>query len=226
MPAQPSHEPPQRAGGRADDTGPAERRADARRNRARILQAAQEAFADKGIDVPLTAVARRAGVGAATLYRHFPTRAALVSAAFAEQLSVCVAALDEALDDPDPLRGLRNLLEQVCAMQATDRGFAAAFMEHFPDALDYDQESARAEDGLALLIERGQRTGQLRADVAPADVTLLLLANRGLAGQPEDTALAASSRLLAHFLRSAQTRYTSPMPPPPHLGLHKVHPHL
>lgn len=154
-----------------------------------------------------------------------PTRAALVTATFVEQLTVCAAALDEALDDPDPLRGLRTLLEQVCAMQATDRGFAAAFMGHFPDALDYDQERARAEDGLARLIERGKRTGQLRDDVDPADITLLLLANRGLARQPEDIALAASRRLLAHFLRSSQTRHASPLPPPPPLGLHRIHPH-
>ncbi|MEU7455980.1 helix-turn-helix domain-containing protein [Streptosporangium roseum] len=188
-----------------------------------MLRAAREAFASQGIDVPLTTVARRAGVGAATLYRHFPTRATLVTAAFAEQLAVCVTALDDALCDPDPLRGLHTLLEKVCTMQATDRGFAAAFMNHFPDALDYDQESARAEDGLAQLIRHAKKTGQLRDDVHPTDITLLLLANGGLAGQPRDIALAASRRLLAHFLRSSQTRHSGPLPPPAPLRLDRIH---
>ncbi|MGW7674333.1 TetR/AcrR family transcriptional regulator [Streptomyces sp. NPDC054775] len=189
-------------------------RADARRNRARLLEAAREAFAGQGIDVPLTTVARRAGVGAATLYRHFPTRATLVTAAFAEQLALCANALDDALNDPDPLHGLRTLLEKVCTMQATDRGFAAAFMDRFPDVLDYDREGARAEDGLTRLIHDAKNTGQLRDDVDPTDITLFLLANSGLAGQPRDIALAASRRLLSHFLRSAQTQHPGPLPSP------------
>ncbi|WP_411076339.1 TetR/AcrR family transcriptional regulator [Streptomyces sp. cmx-4-7] len=222
MPAQPSHKPLPPAEDRPGDTDTTDLRADARRNRARILEAAREAFAGQGIDVPLTAVARRAGVGTATLYRHFPTRATLVTAAFAQQLSICATALETALDDPDPLHGLHTLLEKVCTMQATDRGFATAFMDRFPDALDYHQESARAEDDLARLIQHAKKTGQLRDDIDPSDVTLLLLANSGLAGLPPDIALAASRRLLAHFLRSAQTRHPGPLPPPAPVGLHRI----
>ncbi|MFG3104997.1 TetR/AcrR family transcriptional regulator [Streptomyces sp. NPDC048182] len=212
MPAQPSHNPP------AEPL-----RADARRNRERILDAARETFAARGIDAPMSAVARRAGVGAATLYRHFPTRAALVTAAFAEQLALCAAALDDALADPDPGRGLRVLLEKVCAMQVTDRGFGAAFMAEFPDAFDYEGERDRAEHGLTRLVRRARDTGRLRADFALSDIMLVLLAGTGLAGQPPETALPASRRLLAHLFRSfAPEGAATPLPPPAGLGLRHV----
>ncbi|GAA3311335.1 hypothetical protein GCM10020295_80740 [Streptomyces cinereospinus] len=71
-------------------------------------------------------------MGVATLYRRFPTRAALVTAAFTDQLALCAGALDDALRDPDPWHGLCLLLEKVCTMQAADRGFAGAFLAQFP----------------------------------------------------------------------------------------------
>ncbi|MEV0580677.1 helix-turn-helix domain-containing protein [Streptomyces sp. NPDC050392] len=217
MPAQPSQ--------KASAAAPAAAlRADARHNRDRILDAAREAYAAHGIDVPVTTIARRAGVGVATLYRRFPTRAALITEAFAEQLALCVAALDDALDDPDPWRGFCTLVEKVCAMQATDRGFTAAFLSRFPDAVDFDGERARAEAGIARLVRRAQDAGRLRADFAPSDVTLLLLANCGVTeGSPEVSA-AASRRLVGYLLQSFRADRTTPLPPPAPLELHRIHP--
>ncbi|MFJ6129186.1 TetR/AcrR family transcriptional regulator [Streptomyces griseoviridis] len=197
-------------------------RADARRNRERIIEAARETFSAQGVDAPLSAVARRAGVGMATLYRRFPTRAALVEAAFAEQLSVCASAFEEALADPDPGRGLYVLLEKVCTTQVTDRGFGSAFMTRFPDALDHGQERALAEEGLRRLVQRAREAGQLRDDFDPADITLLLLAHAGLAGQPRDTALAASRRLLAYLFQAFRSEEWGPLPPPAPLTLTEV----
>ncbi|MGW9453325.1 TetR/AcrR family transcriptional regulator [Streptomyces sp. NPDC055632] len=226
MPAQPSHkahQPPSGDDPAAEGVG---LRADARHNRERILEAAREAFTQQGIDVPLSAVARRAGVGVATLYRRFPTRAALVTAAFTEQLTLCATALDDALRHPDPWHGMRLLLEKVCTMQAVDRGFAGAFLAHFPDTLDYEHRRARAEDGLSKLVQRAKNTGQLRADFDPSDITLLLLANGSLAGQPQETALAASRRLLAYFLQSMRSHdHAEPLPPAAPMGLQQIHPH-
>ncbi|WP_438494300.1 TetR/AcrR family transcriptional regulator [Streptomyces asiaticus] len=198
-------------------------RADARRNRDRILEAAREAFTIHGIDVPITTIARRAGVGAATLYRHFPTRASLVTEAFAAQMASCVAALDDALADPDPWRGLCSVIEKVCAMQATDRGFTAAFLSQFPDAVDHERDRTRAERGLAQLVQRAKDTGQLRADFHPADVTLLLLANSGVVGESQQVSLAASRRLAAYLLQSFRSGHTEPLPPPAPLGLQHIH---
>lgn len=80
-------------------------RSDAQDNRDRILAVAREAFAAEGLDVPMRALARRAGVGPATLYRRFPTKEALVVEVFAEQMAACTAAVDAGLADPDPWRG-------------------------------------------------------------------------------------------------------------------------
>src|SRR5688572_30625533 len=103
-------------------------RADARENRARVLTVARELFAERGLDVPMAAIARRAGVGIATLYRRFPTKESLVREAFTEQFALCQAVIDEALTDPDPWRGFCTVIEKVCLLQASDRGFTAAFV--------------------------------------------------------------------------------------------------
>ncbi|WP_405502853.1 helix-turn-helix domain-containing protein [Streptomyces niveus] len=227
MPAQPSRKPgppAETAETAATDTDAATPlRADAQHNRDRILEVAREAFTTQGTDVPLTAIARRAGVGPATLYRRFPTRASLVSEAFAEQLSICVSVLDEALADPDPWRGLCTVIEQVCAMQATDRGFTAAFFSEFPDAVDYNRERTRAEEGLERLVRRAKDAGQLREDFDPADITLLLLANSGVVEESRQVSLAASRRLVAYLLQSFRPEHTQPLPPPAPLGLQQLH---
>ncbi|MFJ2738571.1 TetR/AcrR family transcriptional regulator [Streptomyces sp. NPDC087440] len=194
-------------------------RADARHNRAQLLSAAREAYAVNGTDVPSSAIARKAGVGAATLYRHFPTRDSLIAAAFSEQLGQCVAALDDALEDDDPWRGLRTVLTRVCRMQAQDRGFSAAFLSRFPDAPGLHRERARAEESLALLVQRAKDSGQLRADFEPSDVTLLLLAINGVLRDSPAESLAASDRLLAYFLQSCLPTDGPPLPPPARLRL-------
>jgi AcrR family transcriptional regulator len=215
MPAQPSRNPPP-----PPPPSPYRgKRADAQHNRARLLQAAREAYALNGTDVPSSTIARRAAVGAATLYRHFPTRGSLIAAAFSEQLAQCVAALDEALQDDDPWHGLRNVLTKVCRMQAQDRGFSAAFLSQFPDAPNFHRERARAEAGLAQLVQRAKDTGQLRKDFDPSDVTLLLLANNGVVQQSPEVAMTASRRLLAYFLQSCQTTDGTPLPQPAPLRL-------
>jgi AcrR family transcriptional regulator len=107
-------------------------RADARQNRDRIVEVARALFAERGLDVPMAAIARRAGVGVATLYRRFPTKESLVAEVFADQFAACVSVVDEALADPDPWRGFCTLVEKVCAMQAVDRGFSAAVVASLP----------------------------------------------------------------------------------------------
>ncbi|MFD7431950.1 TetR/AcrR family transcriptional regulator [Streptomyces sp. NPDC059818] len=223
MPAQSSRKRTAPAAEPMPSTSSAGLRADARHNRDRILEAAREAYAAHGIDVPVTTIARRAGVGVATLYRRFPTRDALVTEAFSEQLALCVAVLDEALRDPDPWRGFCSLIEKVCAMQATDRGFTAAFLSRFPDAVDFGGQRACAEEGIAQLVRRAQESGQLRADFHPTDVTLLLLANSGVAGESPEVSAVASRRLTGYLLQSFRVGRAAPLPPPAPLELRRVH---
>lgn len=220
MQAQPSHNPPPTGPRPATDA----LRADARENRERILRAAREAYALHGIDVPISAIARRAGVGVATLYRRFPTRTSLISEAFAEQLAECAGVLDEALEDSDPWHGFCTVFRKVCAMQAADRGFTHAFLSRFPGETAYAGERDRAEEGLALLVRRAQKAGALRPDFDVSDVVLVLLANSGVTSGAGPEAAAASRRLVGYLLESFRaTPSPHPLPPPAGLELNRLH---
>ena len=194
-------------------------RADARENRARVLAVARELFAERGLEVPMAAIARRAGVGVATLYRRFPTKESLVMEAFTEQFAVCRAVIEEALTEPDPWRGFCTVLEKVCLLQVTDRGFTAAFVASFPDM--HSEVRERTWHGFAALVQRAKDSGQLRADFSPHDLTLVLLANSGLAGVPVEVAVAASQRLVAYLLEAFRAG-TDELPPPVPLSLDLV----
>ena len=98
-------------------------RADAARNRARLLVAAREVFAERGLDATMDEVARRAGVGVGTAYRRFRNRDELIAALFEERFEEFMGVLDKALADDDAWRGLSGFLERSMEMQAEDRGF-------------------------------------------------------------------------------------------------------
>ncbi|MEV0390296.1 helix-turn-helix domain-containing protein [Nonomuraea sp. NPDC050643] len=199
---------------RHSETAAVELRADARDNRHRILEAAREAFATRGLDVPMAAVARRAGVGVATLYRRFPSRESLVTEVFADQMAACGSAVEEALADPDPWRAFQTVIEKVCAMQVADQGFTEAFLTAFPEAIDYERERSRAEAGFADVVRRAKEAGRLRADFATADLVLLLRANCGVAAEPGEAAAVGSRRLVAYLLQSFRAENAAPLPPP------------
>jgi AcrR family transcriptional regulator len=197
-----------------------ELRSDARDNRDRILQVARTIFAEEGIDVPMREVARRAGVGPATLYRRFPTKEALVTETFREQMAACNALVDAAVADPDPWRGLRTVIEQVSAMHAEDRGFTAAFVSAFPQAVDFAQERSRALRALSGLIRRAKDAGGLRRDFVLDDLVMLIMANSGIRAASREAVVAASRRVVALQLRSISTRPDDgPLPPAVRLPL-------
>ncbi|MEO3744807.1 helix-turn-helix domain-containing protein [Plantactinospora sp. B5E13] len=189
-------------------------RTDAAANRARILQVAREAFAADGLDVPMNEIARRAGLGIATLYRRFPTKEDLVTEAFTEQLAECSGVLDTALADPDPWRGFCRLLVEVCTMQARDRGFSAAFLTTFPRTVEFTALRERAERGFAELVRRAQDAGALRRDFEPADLSLILLANGGIRAATPEATVAASRRLVAYLLQAFRAGSAAPLPRP------------
>src|ERR1700754_1301964 len=99
-------------------------RADAERNRTALLTAAREVFGEHGLDASLDEIARRAGVGNATLYRRFPSRRDLIAEVFAGQMTEWVDLSELALADPDPWNGFLTYVTRVCEMQATDRGLS------------------------------------------------------------------------------------------------------
>jgi AcrR family transcriptional regulator len=174
-------------------------RSDAQDNRDRIMVVAREAFATEGLDVPMREIARRAGVGPATLYRRFPTKEALVVEAFSEQMIACTAAVDEGLAHPDSWQGFCRTVEKVCLLHVLDRGFAAAFTTAYPRAIDFASVRDKSFRSLAELISRAKATGGLRADFSVDDVVLLLMASGGVRhGTP-----AVARRLATLFLEGA-----------------------
>jgi AcrR family transcriptional regulator len=200
----PAHEPSARA-----------LRADAERNRERILAAAREVFAERGLDAPFEAIAQRAEVGQATLYRRFPRREDLIAACFAPKLAEYAAALEDALAAPDAWTGFCGFLEHVCAMQAADQGVQDVLTTTFPTAREVEAQRAHAFERLTALIRRAQSQGGLRADFVPEDVVLLLLANAGVVRAMRHAAPDAWRRFVGLMLDALRADRAHPLPPPP-----------
>jgi AcrR family transcriptional regulator len=190
-------------------------RADAKRNRERVVAAAREVFAERGLDASTNEVARRAGVGVATLFRRFPTRDELVAAVFAEKMAGYTRAIDEALTDPDPWHGFCRYIEQVCQMQADDRGFADVLTMTFPTAKAFEEERNRSVRALAKLLARAKAAGRLRDDFAHQDVPLMLMANAGVVTATRDAAPDAWRRLVGYLLQAFAAEAAHPLPAPP-----------
>ena len=156
-------------------------RADAQRNRAALLAAAREVFGEHGLDASLDEIARRAGVGNATLYRRFPTRRDLIAEVFAGQMTGYVELADAALADPDPWHAFVGYLTSLFEMQATDRGLSELLVT---SSFEDDERLAALLDtarrGATEVIRRAQEVGRLRADFTRQDLRLLMRANAGV----------------------------------------------
>ncbi len=146
-------------------------RADAQRNRDKLLAAATEAFAEGGEDVALETIAARAGVGIGTLYRHFPSREALVVAAYQHEVDALCAAAGELLATQPADEALRAWAARFADYIATKRGMGDALRSAVAsDAPLFAETRARIVGALQLLLDAGVAAGTLRADVTPDDV--------------------------------------------------------
>ncbi len=190
-------------------------RADAERNRERILAAAREVFAESGLDAPFEAIAARAGVGQATLYRRFPRREDLIVACFAPKLAEYAAAVEDALAAPDAWTGFCAFVEHVCAMQAADQGVQDVLTTTFPTARAVEAQRAHAFERLTELIRRAQAQGKLRTDFVPEDVVLLLMANAGVVRAMRHAAPDAWRRFVGLMLDALRADRAHLLPPPP-----------
>ena len=149
-------------------------RADAARNRTRVLDAARTAFAEQGLDVGVEEIARRAGVGKGTLYRRFPTKEALVQAIFDDILADYEALADEAVAHAEPGLAFANFLDAAARMQATNQGFYDVVTQRLgTSALSTDQRR-RFIAAAAHPLRRAQEAGRVRADLVAEDIQLML----------------------------------------------------
>jgi AcrR family transcriptional regulator len=166
-------------------------RADARRNRERLVDVAREAFAEHGADAPMDDIARRAGVGAGTLYRHFPTREALLLAVYRSDIETIAERARTLGADLPPLEALTAWLREQLTYISHRHGIGAAIKKMLgseTETLDYCRDTMRAAAG--GLLERAQQAGLVRADAEPATVLRLVHAV-GLASEtaPEQAEL-------------------------------------
>jgi AcrR family transcriptional regulator len=187
------------------------RRADAERNRTRILAAARELFAERGLDASMPELAERAGVGVGTLYRAFPDKDHLLGAILAERMRWYAAQIELAAQADDPWEAFTEVVWKGAALHVTDR----AFHECAPEAFDLDEireAKHRTLDALQRLIERAQAAGDMRRDVVAEDLPMLLkgvgLARAAYPG-------AAWERHLAVVIDGLRAQGATPLPTKP-----------
>ena len=150
-------------------------RRDAEQNRQRLLDAAADVFADRGLEASVDEIARAAGVGMGTLYRRFPTKDALISALVHDVLSTMLEIAREGTARSDGT-GLEYFLEAVSAYQAAHRGCLARLWNAGPEH-ELVQEIRRL---IEVMLSEAKRHGKVRADITGADVTIALWAIRGI----------------------------------------------
>jgi AcrR family transcriptional regulator len=190
-------------------------RADAERNRTAILTAAQEVFAEHGLKAPLEEIAARAGVGIATLYRRFPDRQQLVAAALTGKLTQYAEAAGQALAVVDPWAGFASFAEQVCEMQADDRGLSDLLCMTLPAGEHVEQLRRQANDQVVELIDRAKAAGELRADFVGEDLLLLLIASAAIVHVTRHDAPHTWRRFVALMLDAFRQHDAPALPRPP-----------
>jgi AcrR family transcriptional regulator len=150
-------------------------RADAQRNRERLLEVAARVFSQAGPDVTLEAIAKEAGVGIGTLYRHFPTREALVDAAYRNELARLCDSVDDLLRELPPDKALRAWMDHFVDYMTTKRGMGDALRALIASGGDpFSESRVRLTDAVETLLDAGAAANVLRSDVQPDDVLLSL----------------------------------------------------
>lgn len=151
-------------------------RADALRNREKLVAAAREAFDEGGIETSLERIAQRAGVGIGTLYRHFPSREELVAAVYASRLDELLGAVEPLTAQHGPSAALREFIGRYAGFVRAKRGLAESLRAGaLREAATAAQTRERVNEAIGRLLRAGAADGSLRQDLDPDDVTSLLV---------------------------------------------------
>ena len=148
-------------------------RADAERNRQRLLAAAKDLFATRGLDITLDEIARHAGVGTGTAYRRFPNKDALIDALMVDRIGEIAALAEECLEDPDPWRGLTEFFERALALMAADRGLKEVVFSSGRGRERSHHARSRIGPVVGKLVRRALEAGSVRSDLSTSDVPLI-----------------------------------------------------
>jgi AcrR family transcriptional regulator len=162
---------------------PVPQRADARRNRERIVKAARRCFARDGLDAPMEEIARTAGVGVGTVYRHFPTKDELVEALASERFERLRELALEALADDDAWRAFDTFIRKAAKIQTEDRALSEVLVSR-------PQTMTRAGTRVGMLeltdqvLKRAQKAGVVRKDADARDIPMIMCALAGTMRNP------------------------------------------
>jgi AcrR family transcriptional regulator len=177
-------------------TRPRALRADAERNRLHVLRVAQEVFATEGLAVPIDAIARRAGLGVGTLYRHFPTKEALFEAIVVGRMEKLVEDAKAVAKARDPGGAFFGFLTRIVEEGAAKKDFLTALAGTSVALERITAIKGRMKRALAVLLERAQDAGAVRGEVSAADVLTLVMGTVGAADR-HGAGTAERNRLLA-----------------------------
>jgi AcrR family transcriptional regulator len=173
-------------------------RADAQRNRARILEIAKDAFTKSGVKISLDDVARQAGIGPGTLYRHFPTREALLEAVYRTEVEKLAAAEREFAESMPPIEALRAWMLLFVDYIAAKQIIAPALNTIVGGASKlFEATGAQIKGAIHGLVERAIESGDIRADLDPLDLLRALIGVSNVASGPD---WAQSARRLVDIL--------------------------
>lgn len=187
---------------KSSETKPRALRADAERNRTHLLETAQRVFATEGLEVPIDEVARRAGLGVGTLYRHFPTKEALFAAIVIDRMTKVAERAEGLVDAEDAGEAFFAMLGAMAEESGKKKDFIQALERVEGAKASMVAAKQRFRAAVDTLLERAQRTKAVRADVSVEDVLALF---RGVVAVGGDTAEARARRLAILFdgLRAA-----------------------
>jgi AcrR family transcriptional regulator len=189
-------------------------RADARRNRQLLLDAAASCVAEQGLSVAALDIAERAGVGVATLYRRFTSKEALIEQILLERFATLEEAGTRAVENPDPWSGFYEFVYALAQMTREDSGLSEAFESALPPAVAAGQQRLRSQ--FQRLTERAQRAGVLRPDISWSDIVFL---PKAVHTTPRCLGLVADEqsweRTLIVLLDGLRTPVPSPLPGAP-----------
>lgn len=205
-----------------DGGSPAPRRprADAVRNRLRLVTAAAGAFRERGLEVGVAEIARRAGVGSATLFRNFPTKHELVYAVIEQRMLQIIKITDRAQTVEDPVAAFEQLLFEVADFLADDAGVFEALHLRVIDEPELVELKDRMFATAAEVLSRAQQAGAVRADVVPEDLRFLLI-SAVRAGDEIESAPGIHRRYLRIIIDGLRPGGASRLPvepPPPETG--------
>jgi AcrR family transcriptional regulator len=186
-------------------------RSDARRNRALLVAAARDLFAEKGVDVPVEEITQRAGVGMGTLYRHFAHKGDLIDAVLEDAFGEMLALAEQAAHADDAWAGFTGFLEHTLELRAQNRGIKdlVAAPEH---GARHAEMRRRIRPLLRRVIERAQQQGALRADFTLDDLSSVFWSVARVIEMTQETSANSWRRFLGYLLDGLRASAATPLP--------------